>query len=103
MAIRATTTSRACGANVPKQEAGRCGAGELVLSRANKSVRLFGHVVDCLAHGWQPPMEDIVRVGYLMRTTAVYGNGKFGLSDLVNTFAGGLFRRPFEAEMLTST
>jgi hypothetical protein len=88
-------------ANVPKQEAGHVSARELVLSRANKSVRLFGHVVDCLAHGWQPSMEDIVRVGYLMRTTAVYGNGKFGLSDLANTFAGGLFGRPFEAEMLS--
>ncbi len=87
--------------NVPLQEAGHCGASELVLSRANKSVRLFGHVVDCLARGWQPPMEDIVRVGYLMRTTAVYGNGKFGLSDLAHTFASGPFRRPFEAEMLT--
>lgn len=88
-------------ANVPRQEAGRCGARELVLSRANKSVRLFGHVVDCLAHGWQPSIEDIVRVGYLMRTTAVYGNGKFGLSDLENTLSSGLFSRPFEAEMLT--
>jgi hypothetical protein len=88
-------------ANVPKQEAGRCGPMELVLSRANKSVRLFGHVVDCLAHGWQPSLEDIVRVGYLMRTTAVYGNGKFGLSDLANTFESGLFSRSFEAEMLT--
>ncbi len=87
-------------ANVPKQEAGRCGPRELVLSRANKSVRLFGHVVDCLAQGWQPTMEDIVRVGYLMRTTAVYGNGKFGLSDLARTFGCGLFHRPFEAEML---
>jgi hypothetical protein len=88
-------------ANVPRQEAGRCGARELVLSRANKSVRLFGHVVDCLAHGWQPSIDDIVRVGYLMRTTAVYGNGKFGLSDLENTFSSGLFGRPFEAELLT--
>ncbi|MDX1575444.1 MAG: hypothetical protein R3285_04575 [Kiloniellales bacterium] len=88
-------------ANVPRQEAGHVSARELVLSRANKSVRLFGHVVDCLAHGWQPSMEDIVRVGYLMRTTAVYGNGKFGLSDLANTFAGGLFSRPFEAELFT--
>ena len=88
-------------ANVPRQEAGRCSPQELVLSRANKSVRLFGHVVDCLAHGWQPPPDDIVRVGYLMRTTAVYGNGKFGLSDLENTFSDGLFSRPFEAEMLT--
>ena len=87
-------------ANVPKQEAGRCCSQEVVLSRANKSVRLFEHVVNCLAHGWQPTVQDIVDVGYLMRTTAVYGNGKFGLSDLPNTFAQGLFKRPFEAEML---
>ena len=33
-------------ANVPKQEAGRISGRELVLSRANKSVRLFSHVVD---------------------------------------------------------
>jgi hypothetical protein len=38
---------------------------------------------------------------YLMRTTAVYGNGKFGLSDLPPTFGSGLFSRPFEAELLT--
>ena len=88
-------------ANVPLQEAGRVSARECVLSRANKSVRLFEYVVDCLAQGYQPNLQNIAEVGYLMRTTAVYGNGKFGLSDLSNTFAGGLFRRPFEAEMLT--
>ena len=87
--------------NVPKQEAGRCSPKEFVLSRANKSVRLFDYVTDCLAQGQQPEMDALVKVGYLMRTTAVYGNGKFGLSDLANTFAEGLFSRPFEAEMLT--
>ena len=86
--------------NVPKQEAGRCSPSECVLSRANKSVRLFEYVVSCLAHGWQPSMEDIIDVGYLMRTTAVYGNGKFGLADLPRTFGSGLFSRPFEVEML---
>jgi hypothetical protein len=33
-------------ANVPLQEAGRCSERELVLFRANKSVRLFEHVVE---------------------------------------------------------
>lgn len=74
---------------------------ESVLSRANKSVRLFDHVASCLADGRQPSMESLVDVGYLMRTTAVYGNGKFGLADLPHTFDSGLFSRPFEAEMLT--
>jgi hypothetical protein len=63
--------------NVPRQEAGRCSARELVLSRANKSVRLFEEVVDRLAAGRQPNPGELDAVGYLMRTTAVYANGKF--------------------------
>ena len=66
---------------VPKQEAGHCSQKELVLARANRSVRLFEHVIDSLARGQQPDAELIDTVGYLMRTTAVYGNGKFGVSD----------------------
>ena len=88
-------------ANVPLQEAGRCSPKEFVLSRANKSMRLFEGVIADLAAGRQPKAEDISGIGYLMRTTAVYGNGKFGLSDLANTFGSGLFSRPFEAELFT--
>lgn len=69
------------GANVPRQEAGRCSEMELVLSRANRSVRLFEHVVASLADGRQPDPDQITSVGYLMRTTAVYGSGKFGMAD----------------------
>ena len=68
-------------ANVPLQEAGRISAREFVLSRANRSVRLFNYVVACLANGTQPDPEQIEPVGYLMRTTAVYGSGKFGAAD----------------------
>lgn len=88
-------------ANVPRQEAGRVSASEYVLSRANKSVRLFETVVDCLANGRQPDMAALVDVGYLMRTTAVYGNGKFGLADLKQVHRDRMFRRPFQAELLT--
>ena len=38
-------------ANVPRQEAGRVSEKEIVLARANKSVRLFDHVASCLAAG----------------------------------------------------
>jgi hypothetical protein len=93
------TIARLCAA-VPLQEAGRCSPAEIVLSRANKSLRLFDATVENLAAGRQPAAEAVAGIGYLMRTTAVYGNGKFGLSDLANTFAGGVFSRPFEAEML---
>ena len=60
---------------VPLQEAGRYTSKDLILSRANKSVRLFSHVVERLKNGKQPDLEMIRDIGYLMRTTAVYGNG----------------------------
>ena len=87
--------------NVPLQEAGRCGSGEIVLSRANRSVRLFDDVVSSLADGRQPSRADVGRVGYLMRTTAVYGNGKFGLADFDRVRRRGILTLPFQAEMLT--
>ena len=66
---------------VPKQEVGRLSYKELTLSRANKSVRVFNHVVESLSNGEQPDLELLKKVGYLYRTTAVYGSGKFGLAD----------------------
>ena len=58
---------------VPKQEVGRLSYKELTLSRANKSVRVFDHVVDSLSKGMQPNLDLLEKVGYLYRTTAVYG------------------------------
>jgi hypothetical protein len=34
-----------------------------------------------LAKGIQPDQDLLSSVGYLMRTTAVYGSGKFGCAD----------------------
>lgn len=87
--------------NVPKQEAGRYTERELILSRANKSVRLFEAVAKTLAAGHQPDPAEIESVGYLMRTTAVYGNGKFGLADRNSIADRPEFAGPFRAEMLT--
>ncbi|MBC8240238.1 MAG: hypothetical protein H8E30_07150 [Alphaproteobacteria bacterium] len=86
--------------NAPLQEAGRFQPGDIVLSRANKSMRLFSHFTDRLSAGQQPDLDQALNVGYLMRTTAVYGNGKLGMSDLAHVFSGGIFHRPYEAEML---
>jgi hypothetical protein len=94
-------TLRRLRANAPRQEAGRYRASELVLSRANKSVRMFDYVAQTLASGRQPDPRELVKVGYLVRTTAVYGNGKFGLADFEHVVRGGIFRLPFQAEMLT--
>ena len=49
--------------NVPKQEVGRLSYKELTLSRANKSVRAFKHVVDNLSNGRQPDKEFLSKVG----------------------------------------
>ena len=86
--------------NIPLQESGRNSSKELILSRANKSVRLFEYVVNCLSNGTQPDINEINKVGYLLRTTAVYGSGKFGLSDFANTKEVTDFNQPFRAEML---
>ena len=67
--------------NTPKQEGGRFRPSELSLSRANKSLRLFEHITSALAEGKQPDVDLVASVGYLMRTTAVYGSGKFGCAD----------------------
>jgi len=88
-------------ANVPRQEAGRYGPGDLVLARANRSVRLFDAVVDALASGRQPDRATIEAVGYLLRTTAVYGNGKFGIADRELVVRHPELAGPFRAEMLT--
>ena len=87
--------------NVPLQEAGRMTGRELTLSRANRSVRLFKTVIAALASGRQPAAADLSRVGYLMRTTAVYGSAKFGLADREAIADRPEMAGPFQAEMLT--
>ena len=88
-------------ATAPRQEAARFTERDLVLSRANKSVRLFAHVVQSLREGRVPDPEMLRSVGYLMRTTAVYGNGKFGIADRGVFCARPGLTGPFAAEMLT--
>ena len=87
--------------SAPKQEAGRFEATDLVLARANRSVRLFEHVCEALANGRQPDTRLISDIGYLMRTTAVYGNGKFGVADRSRIEERTELTGPFQAEMLT--
>ena len=86
---------------VPLQEAGRVSDRELVLSRANRSVRLWDHVLECLSRGEQPDLARVEEVGYLMRTTAVYGSGKFGAADHAALRDRRVMGGPFRAEMLT--
>ena len=85
---------------VPKQEVGRLSYKELTLSRANKSVRVFDHVVKNLSKGIQPDLDLLEKVGYLYRTTAVYGSGKFGLADRFRIKNRDEINGPFRLEMM---
>ena len=85
---------------VPKQEVGRLSYKELTLSRANKSVRVFEHVVESLSKGIQPNIDLLEKVGYLYRTTAVYGSGKFGLADRFRIKNREEINGPFRLEMM---
>ena len=87
--------------NIPLQEAGRVTQKELSVSRANRSVRLWEHVVSHLARGAQPDAAQIAKVGYLMRTTAVYGSGKLGAADREMIADRAEFAAPFQVEMLS--
>ena len=86
--------------NVPKQEVGRLSYRELTLSRANRSVRAFNYVVECLSKGSQPDTSLLSQVGYLYRTTAVYGSGKFGLADRFRIKNRDEINGPFRLEMM---
>ncbi len=85
---------------VPKQEIGRLSYKELTLSRANKSIRAFDHVVESLSNGNQPDVKFLSKVGYLYRTTAVYGSGKFGLADRFRIKNRKEIYGPFRLEMM---
>ncbi|MGC1506759.1 MAG: hypothetical protein WA782_21790 [Sulfitobacter sp.] len=87
--------------NIPLQEAGRVRETELSVSRANRSVRLWDHVVSRLAAGEQPVQREVDKVGYLMRTTAVYGSGKLGAADREMIADRPECAAPFQIEMLS--
>ena len=87
--------------NLKIQELGRHNSKQLTLSRANKSQRIFEKVLNDLSVGRQPSAKLINDVGYLIRTTAVYGNGKFGIGDFSNANRNEFLEKPFQAEMLT--
>ncbi|MDB9905841.1 hypothetical protein N8460_01830 [Oceanospirillaceae bacterium] len=87
--------------NVPLQEAGRIDSRSLCLSRGNRSARIFDSLLQQLRSGVQPDPKKLAEVGYLYRTTAVYGSGKFGACDWDKIARHHPdLARPFSAEML---
>ncbi|MET3923141.1 hypothetical protein [Arthrobacter sp. UYEF20] len=88
--------------NVPVQERGRVDPDTIILTRANRSARFFDYVSDCLANGSQPDVAKIGPSPYLIRSTAFYGNGKFGLKEFADIPAGHPLSVPYRSQMLTA-
>ena len=89
-------------ANVTRQEDGRACPGILVWGRANRSERFFNYAVERLAAGQQPEADRIGDAAYLMRSTAFYANGKFGLVDYDGIAEDHPLRLPYRAQMLAA-
>ena len=61
---------------------------------------MFEHVILRLSEGKQPDIELLASVGYLMRTTAVYGSGKFGCADREKISKRPETRGAFQVELI---
>ena len=85
---------------VTRQERGRAEPGTMIWTRANRSGRFFDEVVDRLADGGQPDPDAFGLSPYLLRSTAFYSNGKFGLADFERFEAGHPLAVPYRAHML---
>lgn len=85
---------------VPKQERGRADASTLIWTRANRSSRFFDYVVNQLAAGQQPSIDVLGDSTYLLRSTAFYGNGKWGLADFDGYDSDHPLAVPYRAQML---
>ncbi len=89
-------------AQVPRQEQGVADSDSLVWTRGNRSSRFFEHVVSALAAGHQPDAALLGCSPYVIRSTAYYSNGRFGLASY-----GGLRQRrsvaaPYRAHMVAA-
>lgn len=84
---------------VPKQLDGWVDYDTIVMSRGNRSGRLFEHVVACLASGQQPDPRQLSQVGYILRTTGFLANGLSGTKPYHGFESDHPLRRPYHAQM----
>lgn len=87
---------------IPRLYAGRATPETLIWFRANRSIRLFDHVIDSLVAGEQPEIARIQEVGYLLRNTGLDGNGTFGTKDFQEYGADHPLAIPFHAQLFTA-
>jgi hypothetical protein len=86
---------------LPEVREGRATPEIVIWTRANRSSRFFGHVVDSLAAGHQPDVEFCAQGGYLMRSSGYYGNGLNGTKDFRAMDGDHPLKGPYMAQMLS--
>ncbi len=72
----------------------------VIWGRANRSVRFFDQVVNDLAAGRRPNADILGLSPYLLRSTAFYSNGKFGMRDFEGFAAEHVLAVPCRAHMI---
>ncbi|CAM5579810.1 hypothetical protein STENM36S_08535 [Streptomyces tendae] len=87
---------------MPRLYHGRATAHTLTWCRANRSLRVFEHVVEALAAGRQPDTVALARVGYLMRNIGLDGNGTFGTRTFVAYGEDHPLAVPYHAQLLSA-
>ena len=87
---------------VSEQERGRLDPRVLSLTRGNRSVRFFGYLGDELAAGRQPDSDRVGDAGYILRSTAFYANGKFGMRSFAGYPDDHPFRVPYRAQFVAA-
>ncbi|MCT2181512.1 hypothetical protein M3G00_00995 [Brevibacterium casei] len=88
--------------HVTVQEEGRAMPSTVIWGRANRSVRFFDQVVNDLAAGRQPNADILGLSPYLLRSTAFYSNGKFGMRDFEGFAAEHVLAVPYRAHMIAA-
>ena len=88
--------------HVTRQEDGRADERTLIWARANRSQRFFNYVAERLAKGLQPEPHAVSDAAYILRSTAFYGNGKWGLRDFEGIETSNPLSTPYRAQMLAA-
>ncbi|MEV1025853.1 hypothetical protein [Streptomyces sp. NPDC050264] len=87
---------------MPRLYHGRATGHTLTWCRANRSLRVFEHVVEALAAGQQPDTVALARVGYLMRNIGLDGNGTFGTRTFLAYGDDHPLAVPYHAQLLSA-
>ncbi|WP_096389753.1 hypothetical protein [Halopenitus persicus] len=74
----------------------------LIWTRANRSSRFFGHIVESLEEGHQPDIDFLAKGGYLIRSSGYYGNGLNGTRAFAALGDDHPLNEPYLAQMLAA-